>query len=72
MMTTMTAPDLADALAALRDKVAGVRLGLASPSADVARAAQIAAAAQPAWAATPHTERSAILRRCGHLAGPRG
>ena len=34
---------------------------------DVARAAQIAAAAQPAWAATPHTERSAILRRAADI-----
>jgi benzaldehyde dehydrogenase (NAD) len=33
----------------------------------VGRAAQIAAAAQPAWAATPHTERSAILRRAADL-----
>jgi benzaldehyde dehydrogenase (NAD) len=33
----------------------------------VGRAAQLAAAAQPAWAATPHTERSAILRRAADL-----
>jgi benzaldehyde dehydrogenase (NAD) len=38
------------------------RTGFASP-ADVARAAQFAAAAQPARAATPYTERSAILPR---------
>jgi benzaldehyde dehydrogenase (NAD) len=42
------------------------RVGLATP-ADVTRAAQIAAAAQPAWAAKPHTERQAILRRAGDL-----
>src|ERR1700761_1499428 len=42
------------------------RTGLATP-ADVARAAQGAAAAQPAWAATPHTERSAILRRAADI-----
>jgi benzaldehyde dehydrogenase (NAD) len=42
------------------------RYGLATP-ADVARAAQIAAAAQVSWAAKPHTERQAILRRAGDL-----
>jgi benzaldehyde dehydrogenase (NAD) len=42
------------------------RTGIAAP-ADVARAAQIAAAAQPDWAARPHTERSAILRRAADL-----
>jgi benzaldehyde dehydrogenase (NAD) len=42
------------------------RTGLAS-SADVSRAAQMAAAAQPAWAAMPHNERSAILRRAADL-----
>ena len=42
------------------------RTGLASPD-DVRRAAELAAAAQPAWAATPHTERSAILRRAADL-----
>ncbi|HEY1674884.1 MAG TPA: benzaldehyde dehydrogenase [Streptosporangiaceae bacterium] len=42
------------------------RVGLASP-ADVARAAQVAAAAQVSWAARPHTERQAILRRAGDL-----
>src|SRR5690242_16117547 len=42
------------------------RTGIATP-ADVTRAAQIAAAAQPAWAATPHTERSAILRRAADI-----
>jgi benzaldehyde dehydrogenase (NAD) len=42
------------------------RTGLAGPS-DVASAARLAAAAQPAWAATPHTERSAILRRAADL-----
>ena len=42
------------------------RVGLAAP-ADVARAAQVAAAAQVSWAAKPHTERQAILRRAGDL-----
>ncbi|HEY2242166.1 MAG TPA: benzaldehyde dehydrogenase [Streptosporangiaceae bacterium] len=42
------------------------RYGLATP-ADVARAAQIATAAQVSWAAKPHTERQAILRRAGDL-----
>src|ERR1700734_4310044 len=42
------------------------RTGIATPE-DVAHAAQVAAAAQPAWAATPHTERSAILRRAGDI-----
>jgi benzaldehyde dehydrogenase (NAD) len=42
------------------------RVGLASPG-DVARAAQVAAAAQVGWAAKPHTERQAILRRAGDL-----
>jgi benzaldehyde dehydrogenase (NAD) len=42
------------------------RTGIATP-ADVGRAAQLAAAAQPAWAATPHTERSALLRRAADL-----
>jgi benzaldehyde dehydrogenase (NAD) len=42
------------------------RIGLAAP-ADVARAVKSAAAAQPAWAARPHTERAAILRRAALL-----
>jgi hypothetical protein len=42
------------------------RVGIAR-SADVTRAVQKASAAQPAWAATPHTERSAILRRAAQL-----
>src|SRR5215469_11368537 len=42
------------------------RTGIAGP-ADVAGAARIAAEAQPAWAATPHTERSALLRRAADL-----
>jgi benzaldehyde dehydrogenase (NAD) len=42
------------------------RTGIAAP-ADVARATRLAAAAQPAWAATPHTERSAVLRRAADL-----
>jgi benzaldehyde dehydrogenase (NAD) len=42
------------------------RIGIAAP-ADVARAVKKAAAAQPAWAARPHTERAAILRRAALL-----
>jgi benzaldehyde dehydrogenase (NAD) len=42
------------------------RTGLASP-ADVTRAAAIAAQAQPGWAARPHTERSALLRRAAEV-----
>ena len=36
----MTVPDLADRLAALRDRVASLRLGLATPGAEAARGAQ--------------------------------
>jgi benzaldehyde dehydrogenase (NAD) len=42
------------------------RIGVANP-ADVARAARGAAGAQRAWAATPFTERAAVLRRAGQL-----
>jgi benzaldehyde dehydrogenase (NAD) len=42
------------------------RAGIASP-ADIAAATAAAAAAQPAWAATPYTERAAILRRAGDI-----
>src|SRR3984885_11366920 len=42
------------------------RIGLATPD-DVTRAVKMAAAAQPAWAALPHTERSAILRRAAAI-----
>jgi benzaldehyde dehydrogenase (NAD) len=42
------------------------RTGIASP-ADVAAAAAAAAAAQPAWAALPHTQRAAILRKAGDI-----
>ena len=42
------------------------RIGCAGPS-DVAASAARAAAAQPAWAATPHTVRSAILRKAADL-----
>ncbi len=38
------------------------RTGIGNP-ADIARAVREAASAQPAWAALPHTERSAILRK---------
>src|SRR5262245_38950715 len=36
---------------------------------DVRRAAQGAASAQREWAALPHTQRSAVLRRAGDLFG---
>ncbi|HWN60478.1 MAG TPA: benzaldehyde dehydrogenase [Streptosporangiaceae bacterium] len=42
------------------------RAGIASP-ADIAAATAAAAAAQSAWAATPYTERAAILRRAGDI-----
>ena len=42
------------------------RIGIAT-SGDVTRAVKLAAAAQPAWAALPHTERSAILRRAADI-----
>jgi benzaldehyde dehydrogenase (NAD) len=42
------------------------RAGIAVP-ADVAKAASAAAAAQQDWAARPHTQRSAILRRAADL-----
>jgi benzaldehyde dehydrogenase (NAD) len=42
------------------------RVGIATP-ADVTRAVKQASEAQPAWAAMPHTERSAILRRAAQL-----
>jgi benzaldehyde dehydrogenase (NAD) len=42
------------------------RTGIAAP-ADVERAARLAAATQPAWAALPHTERAALLRRAADI-----
>jgi benzaldehyde dehydrogenase (NAD) len=42
------------------------RIGLATPD-DVTRAVKMAAATQSAWAALPHTERSAILRRAAAI-----
>ncbi len=42
------------------------QMGVAT-TADVAAASALAVAAQPAWAAMPHTERSAILRRAGDI-----
>ena len=42
------------------------RAGIAS-AADIAAATAAAAAAQAAWAATPHTERAALLRRAGDI-----
>ena len=41
-------------------------VGIAAP-ADIATAAAAAAAAQPAWAATPYTQRAAILRKAGDI-----
>jgi benzaldehyde dehydrogenase (NAD) len=42
------------------------RTGIAAP-ADISRAVRQAAAAQPAWAALPHSQRSAILRRAADI-----
>jgi len=42
------------------------RIGLASP-ADLGKAAEVAAEAQRGWAALPHPERAAVLRRAGAL-----
>jgi benzaldehyde dehydrogenase (NAD) len=42
------------------------RVGIAGPG-DVATAARLAAAAQAEWAARPHPERAAVLRRAGDL-----
>jgi benzaldehyde dehydrogenase (NAD) len=42
------------------------RVGMAS-TADVAAATTAAGAAQPAWAATPYTQRAAILRKAGDI-----
>jgi benzaldehyde dehydrogenase (NAD) len=42
------------------------RIGIATPD-DVVRAARIAAAAQPAWAAAPHGERAAVMRRAAEI-----
>jgi len=42
------------------------QIGMADP-ADLDRAAHLAAEAQRGWAATPHTERAAVLRRAGAL-----
>src|SRR5215469_17265522 len=42
------------------------RIGVATPAV-VASAAHKAATAQPAWAALPHTDRSALLRRAAEL-----
>ncbi|HTA09749.1 MAG TPA: aldehyde dehydrogenase family protein, partial [Streptosporangiaceae bacterium] len=41
-------------------------VGIASP-ADIAEASAAAAAAQPAWAALPHTQRAAILRKAAEI-----
>jgi benzaldehyde dehydrogenase (NAD) len=42
------------------------RVGIASAS-DITAATAVAAAAQPAWAATPHPQRAAILRRAAEI-----
>ncbi len=42
------------------------KVGIAAPS-DIATAAQAASAAQEAWAATPYTQRAAILRKAGDI-----
>lgn len=42
------------------------RVGIAS-AADISAAARAATAAQPAWAATPYTQRAAILRKAGQI-----
>lgn len=55
--TASTAPATGETIATV---------GLAGPD-DVARAAEGAARAQKAWAATPHPERAAVLRRAGQL-----
>src|SRR5260370_38947506 len=55
------------------DRATGAELGRAgiASAADIAAATAAAAAAQPAWAATPHTERAALLRRAGDIWNPR-
>jgi benzaldehyde dehydrogenase (NAD) len=57
--------------AAVVEPATGAEIGRvgSADAADVARAAGIAQAAQPAWAARPHTERAAVLRRAGDLLG---
>src|SRR5438309_7390147 len=42
------------------------QIGVATPG-DVAKAAEIAAAAQREWAATPHPQRAAVLRKAARL-----
>ena len=55
--------------AAVTEPATGQELGRAGlgSAADIASAAAAAAVAQPGWAAVPHTERSAILRRAGDI-----
>ena len=55
--------------AAITEPATGAELGRTgiAASADIARAARRATAAQPAWAALPHTERSAVLRRAADV-----
>ena len=55
--------------AAVTEPATGAELGqtgIAGPE-DIAQAARQAAAAQPAWAAMPHSQRSAILRRAADI-----
>ncbi len=55
--------------AAVREPATGAELGRVgiAAAADVAEAVRSAAAAQPAWAAMPHTQRAAILRKAGDI-----
>ncbi|HXZ63102.1 MAG TPA: benzaldehyde dehydrogenase [Streptosporangiaceae bacterium] len=59
----------AGGIAAVIEPATGAELatvGIATP-AEVGAAAAAAAAAQPAWAALPHTQRAAILRKAGEI-----
>jgi benzaldehyde dehydrogenase (NAD) len=54
---------------AVTEKATGKQLGtvaMAAPE-DIAKASAAAAAAQTAWAATPYTQRAAILRKAGDI-----
>src|SRR5262245_21378426 len=55
--------------APVTEPATGAELGRAgiAAAADIAAATAAAAAAQTAWAATPHTERAALLRRAGDI-----
>ncbi len=59
----------AGGIAAVIEPATGAELatvGIATP-AEVGAAAAAAAAAQPAWAALPHTQRAAIIRKAGEI-----